>query len=408
MSNQPSHGASATPADPANPANGAGLRGAGLRRPLWFILAAGAFLCIASLACSVGQAVVGRPEAGATATKTKQPTFTPLPGARNVITTPAALVRGELPPGVTVEAPGGNLEASGQFSGTLSLTPGAAEGMTSLVLFATPTAPPSPTPEPTSTPGPTPPPTVDVETNRPTRAAGPRALPTPYVVVNSATINGRRGPGQTFERLGEASKGAELMVMARTTDGMWWQVCCLANQPVWVSADLVTAKGPVDAVPELTPPPTPPPAPRPPPPPTPPPTTPPLPPFDIARGPERYVPRDDGRLILRAKVYEGKAPYEKLLPGYVVKISRDGVDVTQLNEARDYPSSRDVLDYTNFGKTGNYEYNYKFEMAGGGEADWEIYLAKPDGYRVSPITKFTTKGDLYQNLEVYIAYWLAR
>lgn len=133
-----------------------------------------------------------------------------------------------------------------------------------------------------------------------------------------------------------------------------------------------------------------------------------MPPFDIARGPERYVPRDDGRLILRAKIYEGTAPYEKLLPGYVVKIFRDGVDVTQLNEARDYPSSRDVLDYTNFGRTGNYEYNYKFEMAGGGEADWEIYLAKPDGYRVSPITNFTTKGDLYRNLEVYIAYWLAR
>jgi len=227
-------------------------------------------------------------------------------------------------------------------------------------------------------------------------------------VVNSATINGRRGPGVTFERLGEASKGAELMVMARTTDGKWWQVCCLANQPFWVSADLVTAEGPVDTVPVLTPAPTPRPTPRPPATATPSPVPTPLPPFDVARGPERYVPRDDGRLILRAKVFEGKSPYEKPLPGYVVKVFRDGVDVTPLNEALEYMSSRDVWDYTSFGKTGNYEYNYKFEMAGGGQADWEIYLANRDGYRVSLITKFTTKGDLYRNLEVYMSYWLAR
>ena len=104
------------------PANWAAQRGARLRTPFWFILVAGVVLCLASLACSVGQAVVGRPETEPTATKTKQPTFTPIPGVRNVITTPAALVRGELPPGVTVEAPGGNLGPSGQFSGTLSLT----------------------------------------------------------------------------------------------------------------------------------------------------------------------------------------------------------------------------------------------------------------------------------------------
>jgi len=118
--------------------------------------------------------------------------------------------------------------------------------------------------------------------------------------------------------------------------------------------------------------------------------------------------REDGRLILRAKIYQGKSPDEKVLPGYVVKIFRDGVDVTPLNEATQYLTSRDVSDNTNFGKTGNYEYNYKFEMAGGGEADWKIYLAKPDGDRVSLATEFTTKGNLSKNLEVYMAYWLAR
>jgi hypothetical protein len=228
------------------------------------------------------------------------------------------------------------------------------------------------------------------------------------VIVNSETISGRRGPGVTFERLGEATKGTELMVMATTTDGKWWQVCCLANQPVWVSADLVTAKGPVDTVPAFTPVPTPRPAPRPAPTQTSPPPPTPLPPFDIARGPERFVIRDDGRFVLRSRIYEGTSPYERPLPGYVVKVFRDGIDVTPLSDATGYPTSRDMWDHTNFGKPGDYQYNYKFEMAGGGEADWQIYLVGPDGSRASPITEFTTKGDLYRNLEVFIAYWRAR
>jgi hypothetical protein len=380
-------------------------QGAHGRHPLWLILTAVAVLGLATLACSVGQAVVGNPADAPTPTKTKQPTFTPLPGAHSIVLTPVAVVRGELPPGVTVEPPGG-AGASGRFTGTLAS--GTGDGETSLVVYATSTAPPSPTPEPTNTPGPPPTPTLDFETNRPTREAGPRALPTPYVVVNSTTLNGRRGPAVTFERLGQAAQGDELMILARSTDGKWWQVCCLANQPVWVSADLVTAMGPVDTVPALTPPPTPRPVPPPPPAPTSTPAPTPPPPFDIARGPERYVPRDDGRFVLRSKIYEGTSPYEKPLPGYVVKVFRNGADVTPLNETTDYATSRDVWDYTNFGKTNNYQYNYKFEMGDGGEADWEIYLAKPDGFRVSPITQFTTKGDMYRNLEVYIAYWLAR
>ena len=55
-----------------------------------------------------------------------------------------------------------------------------------------------------------------------------------------------------------------------------------------------------------------------------------------------------------------------------------------------------------------YLYNLKFELRNAGEADWEIYLARPGGIRVSPITSFTTKGNSYRNLVVYIAYWLAR
>ncbi len=237
---------------------------------------------------------------------------------------------------------------------------------------------------------------------------GPTSRPTPrpratYVVVNSDTINARRGPGVTFPLVGQAERGAELRVLARTPKGDWWQVCCVANQPVWVSADLVTPFGPVKEAPVLTPPPTPAPTPVPPPPPTPTPVPTPLPPFDIARGPEFPIRRDNGVLTIWVKVYEGRTPYEKALAGYVLKVGRDGADVSSALQSHDKPWF-DVTAKTE----GEREYNLKFETDNAGEADWQIYLAKPDGYRVSPVTRFTTKGDSYRNLVVYVAYWLAR
>jgi len=340
-----------------------------------------------------------------TLTKTPRPTFTPLPTMPGVpAETPTGTpgIRGELPPGVTVEPPDQARATSGSTGASVvsGLQISNTNGVT-VILYATETPLPTPTLEPL---GPTATPTPDVETNRPELQSGPRPLPTPYVVVNSETLNGRRGPATTFERIGEAKKGDELMILGRSPDGAWWQVCCMANQPVWVSADLVDAKGPLDTVAVFTPQPTP----MPPPPPTPRPTaTPtrvPLPPFDIARGPEfpSRLRRDTGILTIWVKVYEGPVDNEKPLGGYILKVFRDGVDVTQ-NQLSfgDKP-------FNNTKPEGSYNYNLKFEMDHAGEADWEIYLAKPGGFRVSPITKFTTKGDSYRNLVVYIAYWLAR
>jgi hypothetical protein len=86
-----------------------------------------------------------------------------------------------------------------------------------------------------------------------------------------------------------------------------------------------------------------------------------------------------------------------------LKVARDGVDVSDNLQSFDDRA----FDKTNPSE-GGYEYNLKFEKYGAGEADWEIYLARPGGFRVSPVTKFTTKGDSYRNLVVYIAYFLAR
>lgn len=357
-------------------------------------------LLTASLACSVGEALVGKPQSAAipTATKTPRPTFTAWPG----LSTPQPIgdtpIRGELPPGVTVEAPAAR---------SVPAASGPAAGDVSVVLFATLTPTISPTPGPTAPATLTPEATVDVETNRPTRVTGPRPLPTPFVIVNVANLNGRRGPGATFPRVGQAEQGAELMILGRTPAGDWWWVCCLANQPVWVSADLVTANGPWDTAPVLTPAPTPVPTPVPPPPPTTTPVPTPLPPFDIARGPEFPVQRDTGLLTIWVKVYEGSGAYEKPLPGYVLKVFRNDADVSTSNQSRG-DGFDEIAQISGTTRTIQYLYNVKFEMYGAGEADWLIYLARADGSRVSPITRFTTKGDSYRNLVVFIAYWLAR
>jgi uncharacterized protein YgiM (DUF1202 family) len=367
------------------------------------LLAVILLLAFASLACSVGETLVGR-SAGVvpTPTKTPRPTFTPLPTLVTGASTVMPGVRGVLPPGVTVQAPNSEgssapIAASTAISGTQgSVT----DGAINIVLYATETPPPSPTLEPA---GPTPEPTQDFETNRPTREGGPRPLPTPYAIVKSATINGRRGPGATFERIGQAKKGDELMIIGRTPDGAWWQVCCLANQPVWVSADLVEAKGPVDTTPLLTPAPTPVPPPPAAPLPTATPAPTPMPPFDIARGPEFPIQRDNGTMTMLAQVYEGPFDNQHPLGGYQLKVFRNGVDVTQ-NELsfdnRDFDATLAV--------EGGFKYNLKFEMPNAGEADWKIYLARPGGFRVSPVSEFTTTGDSYRNQVVYIAYVLAR
>lgn len=357
-------------------------------------------LVLAGLGCSVGEAVVGRPRAVVipTATRTPRPTFTPWPALLTPQPADVSPIRGELPPGVNVLP-----VATTAMTTSVALNPGSV----SVVLYATPTPTVSPTPGPTPTPSPTPQATVDSETNRPDRRSGPRPLPTPFVIVKAETINGRRGPGVTFPLIGQADQGVELMILGRTPASDWWLVCCLANQPVWLAASLVTANGPLETVPVLTPAPTPAPTPIPPPPPTPTLAPTPLPPFDIARGPEFPIQRDTGLITIWVKVYEGSGAYEKPLPGYVLKVTRDGTDVS--SPAQSMPDRFDeIVSISGTTQTIQYLYNLKYEMANAAEADWQIYLARPGGSRVSPITKFTTQGDSYRNLVVFIAYWLAR
>jgi hypothetical protein len=128
------------------------------------------------------------------------------------------------------------------------------------------------------------------------------------------------------------------------------------------------------------------------------------PPFDIGEGPIFPIQRDTGIMTIWVKVFEGPPDNQKPVPGYILKVFRDGVDVSQPTISHAHTD----FDHTNWGQPGDMKYNLKFEDDQASEAKWQIYLARPDGERVSPVTEFTTLGDAYRNQVVYIGYWLAR
>jgi hypothetical protein len=224
-------------------------------------------------------------------------------------------------------------------------------------------------------------------------------------VAKAGSVTGRRGPSLEFETIGQAAQAEQLIILGRSEAGDWYLICCISNQPAWVTADSIATTGDVSDAPFATAQPTvpPTPTPRPPPPSATPTITPtPAPPFDIGEGPLFPIQRDTGIMTIWVKVFEGPPDNEKPLEGYVLKVFRNDVDVSQPTQ------SHARSDFDNTKPEGDFEYNLKFEMREAGEARWRIYLARPNGFRVSEVTEFTTLGDSYRNQVVYIAYFLAR
>jgi hypothetical protein len=129
-----------------------------------------------------------------------------------------------------------------------------------------------------------------------------------------------------------------------------------------------------------------------------------MPPFDIARGPEFPAQVDNGLLTVYVKVYQGPPDAECALPGFKLKVLRNGIDVSQAVTSRGATCTFDSTGPT----LGNYLYNLKFEMPAAGEAEWTLFLADPSGVPVSPRTTFSTAGASNHELVVFIAYVLAR
>lgn len=201
-----------------------------------------------------------------------------------------------------------------------------------------------------------------------------------------------------FEEVGEIHRGETYAIQGRTPDSGWWQICCVEGRLAWVVAQFVQPQGVLTFVPVLEYPPTPTITPTPTPTPTFTPTPTPLPPFEIARGPEFPFPTDNPILTIWVWVYEGAPGQEKSLPGYRLTVLRDGVDVSSQVYSHGDPVRQTLP------SEGGFKYNLKYELEDPGMADWVIYLSDAAGRKLSPETRFTTKGAARRNLVVYIAY----
>ncbi len=60
-------------------------------------------------------------------------------------------------------------------------------------------------------------------------------------------INMRSGPGINYQVLDVVQEGERFQVIARNSDGSWLRICCVADEPGWVYAELVTVEGDLTA-----------------------------------------------------------------------------------------------------------------------------------------------------------------
>ena len=323
-------------------------------------------LLLTSLACSLGQTLVGEPTATATAAPPAlPPTWTPSP--------------------------------VGQLSPAQIATLTVIAGISFPTL--TPTATPivTPSPMPTFTPVPPPPDT-------------PTPVPTPYVVVAAPVVNLRSGPSVAYPVVGQAVQNETFALSGRNDAFTWWQVCCLDNQQAWITTQLTAPGGPADTVPIVPAPDLPqlPPTPFPentPVPVEPTPVPAPVYPFWVAEGPELWETNNPW-LTIWLRAFYGKPPIYLPASGFRLKVLRNGVDVSSQTLTRDRFELNNPFIPDDPKAYGNRkEYNLKYEyMPEAGDATWTIYLADANGVQVSPEVSFQTRAADRRN-EVYISFF---
>lgn len=72
--------------------------------------------------------------------------------------------------------------------------------------------------------------------------------PTPFLTT-AKYVNLRRGPGVAYPLVQVIPADVAFGVIGRSAASDWWQVCCWAGQPGWLSANFVTLVGDAAAVP---------------------------------------------------------------------------------------------------------------------------------------------------------------
>ncbi len=148
---------------------------------------------------------------------------------------------------------------------TEAVTPAAAEQPTATPQLAqaptptpeaTATATPAPTSAPTEAPTPLPTPTLAVpapvtETVAVTTSA-PSAAAAFLRAAGTTRVNVRSGPGMAWDRINTIIPGQEYPIIGVNPDRSWWRIL-IGDQPGWVSSQVSTVRGDLEAVPVIVP-----------------------------------------------------------------------------------------------------------------------------------------------------------
>lgn len=90
---------------------------------------------------------------------------------------------------------------------------------------------------------------VNQPTATPRATATPVVAPTPFVEVQSDTLNVRLGPGTDYPVLGQVVLGDRFTLVGRNDAGDWLVVCCVDEQAGWVTARLVSTTADINLLP---------------------------------------------------------------------------------------------------------------------------------------------------------------
>ena len=71
----------------------------------------------------------------------------------------------------------------------------------------------------------------------------------PKAVITSDYVYARRGPGTNFDVIQFVMRGEEYAIVGKSADGSWWRICCIRDNPAWVTVEFADTTGPVDSVP---------------------------------------------------------------------------------------------------------------------------------------------------------------
>ena len=293
------------------------------------LLTIASLVLASSLACALTELVARAPAPALTPTRTPKPTFTPTP----------------------VETP----------------TPEIFPTATPLPPTPTPEVPPTPTPEP-ATPTPEPP------TPAP---QPPTPTPAPVVIVQQDKVNVRQGPGTAYNTVGQVTKGTSLQIVGKNAAGDWWQVCCVSNQQVWITGQLVQVQGDTSTVQVVAsvPPPPPTATPRPRPTSTPAAPTPtPQPRYTYNKALLQRCEPNAGVTAIEGTVYQNHKPF-------------DGARVV-FSYAPDGPVVSEMISGPHPGYPGWNPGFYSHILQAGAprEGDWYVWIVDDSGNRISEMS----------------------